>query len=98
MYNRWRKKSKYDYDVDSLVSSISSLDNEMSIKEYYDALKRLGYDSNRYNKIKNKNFYRELNYKRFINQAVNHLMYELEQEEKQIVNELQYELDGDYSK
>ena len=46
----------------------------------------------------NKNFYRELNYKRFINQAVNHLMYELDQEEKQIISEMQYELDGDYIK
>ena len=98
VFQRWLKKSKYDYDVDSLIMSVSSLDCEMSIKEYYDALKKLGYDSTRYNKIKNKNFYRELNYKRFINQAVNHLMYELDQEEKQIISEMQYELDGDYIK
>ena len=39
-----------------------------------------------------------INYKRFINQAVNHLMYELDQEEKQIISEMQYELDGDYIK
>ena len=98
VFQRWLKKSKYDYDVDSLIMSVSSLDCEMSIKEYYDALKKLGYDSTRYNKLKNKNFYRELNYKRFINQAVNHLMYELDQEEKQIISEMQYELDGDYIK
>ena len=98
VFQRWLKKSKYDYDVDSLIMSVSSLDCDMSIKEYYDALKKLGYDSTRYNKLKNKNFYRELNYKRFINQAVNHLMYELDQEEKQIISEMQYELDGDYIK
>ena len=31
-------------------------------------------------------------YKQFINQAMNHLEHELEQEEKQIINELEYEL------
>ena len=70
----------------------------MSISELYNAMKKLGYDSDRYNKLKNKYFYRELNYKRFINQAINHLMYELEQEEKQIVDEMQYELEEDYTK
>ena len=45
-------------------------------------------------KFKNRYFYRELNYKRFINQAINHLMFELEQEEKQIVSKIEYELDG----
>ena len=34
----------------------------------------------------------ELNYKKFINQAINYLEYELEQEEKQIINELEYDL------
>ena len=94
VFSRWIKNSNYNFDVDVLISTISTLDTEMSIKEFYDILKKLGYDSNRFNKFKNKYFYRELNYKRFINQAVNHLMYELEQEEKQIVNELQYEING----
>ena len=37
-------------------------------------------------------FYQELNYKKFINQSMNYLEYELEQEEKQIINELEYDL------
>ncbi len=98
VFQRWINKSKYNFNADDLITSVSSLDNDMSIKEYYDALKKLGYDSDRFNKFKNKCFYRELNYKRFINQAVNHLMYELEQEEKQIVSEMQYELEEDYTK
>jgi hypothetical protein len=98
VFSRWIKNSHYDYDVDSLVVSVTSLDSDMSVQEFYDILKKLGYDSDRYNKFKNKYFYRELNYKRFINQAVNHLMYELEQEEKQIVGEMQYELEDDYIK
>lgn len=98
VFTRWCENSHYNYDIDALIKSITSLDTDMSIKEYYDALKRLGYDANRYNKFKEKFFYQELNYKRFINLAVNHLMYELEQEEKQIINDLQFELEGEYKK
>ena len=98
VFTRWCENSHYNYDIDILIKSVTSLDTDMSIKEYYDALKRLGYDSNRYNKFKENFFYQELNYKRFINLAVNHLMYELEQEEKQIINDLQFELEGEYKK
>ena len=98
VFSRWIKNSNYNYDVDSLIASVTTINIDMSTKEYYDALKKLGYDSDRYNKLKNKYFYRELNYKKFINQAVNHLMFELEQEEKQIVDELQYDLEEDYKK
>ena len=93
VFNRWIINSKYNFDVDSLISSVSTLNYEMSSTEYYSALKKLGYDYEKYNKFRNKYFYKELNYKRFINQAVDHLMYELEQEEKQIINELQFELE-----
>lgn len=98
VFSRWIKNSKYNFDVDSLIASVSTLDTDMSINELYDTLKKLGYDSERYNKFKNKYFYRELNYKVFINRAVNHLMYELEEEQKQIISEMQYELEEDYSK
>lgn len=96
VFVRWLKNSKYNFDVDSLIVSVATLDTEMSVNELYDTMKKLGYDSNRYNKMKNKYFYKELNYKKFINQAINHLMYEIEQEEKQIISEMQYELENDY--
>lgn len=99
VFLKWINNSKYKYDVDSLISSAKVSDYDMSVTEYYKALNRLGYDVKRLNKFKNKYFYRELNYKRFINQAINHLMFELEQEEKQIVSQIEYELDGgDYIK
>ena len=94
VFERWIKNSKYSYNADILINSYATLDCEMSSTEYYNALKRLGYDYERYNKLKNKYFYRELNYKKFINQAVNHLMYELEQEQKQIISEIQYGLEN----
>ena len=93
VFKRWLRNSHYDFDVDSLIASISTLDTNMSVNELYSALKKLGYDSTRYNKLKSTNFYKELNYKRFINKAINHLYYEMEREEKEIVEQMQYELE-----
>lgn len=94
VFERWLKNSKYNsLDLDTVVLNSVTLDYEMSSTEYYNALKKLGYNYDKYNKFRNKNFYKELNYKKFINQAFNHLMYELEQEEKQIIAEMQYELE-----
>ena len=93
IFEKWIKNSNYDFNIDDLIRSATVLDYEMSSTEYYTALRKLGYDYDRYSKFKNKFFYKEVNYKMFINQAVNHLMYELEQEEKQIVAELQFELE-----
>lgn len=93
VFKRWLTNSHYNFDVNSLISSLDVPNGNMSVSEIYDCMKKLGYDEDRYNKYKSKYFYRELNYKRFINKAISHLMYELEQEEKQIVEELQYELE-----
>lgn len=93
VFSRWIKNSHYNFDVDFMLASATSIDTDMSTTEFYNALKKLGYDSNRYNKIKSKYFYQELEYKKFFNQAVDHLMYELAQEEKQIVEQMQYELE-----
>ena len=65
----------------------------MSTSEFYSIMKKLGYDKERYFKLKNKYFYRELNYKKFFHQAVNHWMDEIEKEEKEIINELEYTLE-----
>ncbi|MBQ8891316.1 MAG: hypothetical protein IJ068_00415 [Bacilli bacterium] len=93
IFYRWIQNSHYDFDVETLISSVATSNIDMSTTEFYNSLKKLGYDFERYNKFKNKYFYRELNYKSFINQAINHLMYELEQEEKQIIEEIQYNLE-----
>lgn len=98
IFKKWISNSGYDFDAEALILSVSSSNNDLSINELYDALKKLGYDLERYNKFKNKNFYRELEYKKIMNSAINHLMYELEQEEKQIIENLQYELEEGYYK
>lgn len=94
IFKKWISNSKYEFDVDVLINSVATINYEMSSTEYYNALKKLGYKYERYAKLKDKNFYREVSYKKFINKAINHLMYELEQEEKQIIEDLQYELEG----
>lgn len=93
VFERWIKNSNYNLNADDLVLSARVFEYEMGSTEYYTALRKLGYDYDRYNKFRNKYFYKELNYKRFINQAIDHLMYELEAEEKQIVSNIQYELE-----
>ena len=93
VFKRWLRNSHYDFDVASLIASVTTLDTNMSVSELYSALKKLGYDSTRYNKLKSTNFYKELNYKRFINKAINHLYYEIDREEKEIVEQMQYELE-----
>jgi len=94
IFDRWIKNSKYDLDLDYILNMSFSLNSEMSSTEYYNALKKLGYNFDRYNKFRKKYFYRELDYKKFIKEASDHLLYEYEKEEKQIIDQLQYELDG----
>ena len=93
VFARWLKKSKYDFDLESIIIKSSTLEYEMSSTEYYETLKRLGYDYDRFKKLKNKSFYKELNYKRFVNKAFDHLIYELEQERKNIISDMQYDLE-----
>lgn len=93
VFKKWLHNSHYDFNVDALISAVSTVDTNMSIQEFYSALKKLGYNSTRYNKLKTANFYRELNYKRFINKAINHLYSEMEREEKEIVEQMEYELE-----
>ncbi len=96
VFKRWCVNSHYNYDIDLLLSSLDIKDSNISMQDFYKYLKRLGYTYEKYNKLKSANFYKEINYKKFINQAMNHLEYELNQEEKQIINNIQYELWGDF--
>ncbi len=88
----WIKRSHYNFDIENIKLNLSTKD-DISTSELYTLLKKLGYNYERYTKYKNKYFYRELNYKKFINQAIDHLMYELDKEQKQIISEMQYELE-----
>lgn len=97
VFQRWIKNSGYDMDADSLLLSVKDLNVTMTTQEFYNALKKLGYPPKRFNTLRTRNFYRQLEYKRFIDSAIDHLMYELEREEKEIINQLEYELDEYYN-
>lgn len=92
VFQRWINNSKYKYNVDDLLLSIKGLKKDMSVHDYYKALSRLGYPKERYNKLRTKNFYKQLDYKKFVNSAVEHLLYEFDREEKEIINDIEYEL------
>jgi hypothetical protein len=92
--DRWIINSKYEFDSDILITSFKDLSSDMTSSEFYNSLKKLGYSYERYKKFKDKNFYKELNYKKIFNQAVGHVLYELEQEEKELVHNMDYDLNG----
>lgn len=93
VFERWIKNSKYDFNFDDLAKTFNVFEYEINSTEYYSILRKLGYDYNKYIKLKNTYFYKEMNYKSIINKAINHLMYELEYEEKQIISDIQYQLE-----
>jgi|GEM_PF-1747151 len=92
IFNKWLLNSKYNFNADILISSFNKEDTTITSNDLYKILKRLGYDYEKYKKYQQKNFYKDLNYKRFFNNALNHLLYELEREEKNLVEEMRYEL------
>lgn len=95
IFSSWIYNSKYGNDVDLLLLECYTDEKSLSSTEYYSAMKRLGYNYDRLKKIKDKNFYKELNYKIIVNRALNHLMYEYEKEQKELARELEYDLVGD---
>ena len=94
VFKNWINNSKYNMSAIELSKFIDSVDDnkEITSSEIYKILNKLNYDYDRYSKLKRKLFFQELNYKKFINQAMNFLEYELEKEEKQIINDLEHEL------
>lgn len=91
---KWISNSKFGLEINDVMMRITTLDNEMSSTELYNALKKLGYSYERYRNLKNKEFYKDLNYKIMINRSMKHLAYELEKEEKEIINQINYELEN----
>lgn len=95
VFQSWIGKSHYTNMIaDAVINSVETNNYDMTSTELYDTLKKLGYNYEKYKKIKDKNFYKELNYKRFINRAINHLMYEYEREQKEIQREMEFDLEG----
>ena len=91
--DNWIQKSKYNINPNDIMMELNNYNDDMTSVELYRILRRLGYDYDRYSKYKSKYFYRELSYKIFVNKAIDHLMYELDKEKKQIVSEMEFELE-----
>ena len=58
----------------------------MNLNEYHDLMKKLGYSYER--------LYKEIHYKKIVHSALMSLDHELSEEEKKIINQLNYELEG----
>lgn len=93
IFQKWIIKSNYDFDINYILGVCKTKDTEISSSDYYKILKKLGYNYDRYKKYKNKNFYKELDYKIMLNRAFMHLYFDLEQQEKMIQNQIEYDLE-----
>ena len=91
--DNWLKRSHYNFDLDYFMTLLKVDSIDIDKNSYYNIMKKLGYDLPRLSNFKNKNFYQEINYKMFINSAINHLLFEIENEEKNIERQIEYELE-----
>ena len=95
IFKNWVHRSHYNFDIQSFLNSMIFYNvQEMNLNEYHDLMKKLGYSYERLYKLKNKNFYKEIHYKKIVHSALMSLDHELSEEEKKIINQLNYELEG----
>lgn len=95
LINNWLKKSNINYDLDIILSAISSTKNDnINATDYYKALSHLGYSKERYDNLKSKSFYKSVRFKQFIKKANDFLLYEHKQEERFLQEILEKELQG----
>lgn len=91
--NGWKINSNAIIDIDLIYNNFIDAEKGLSSTDFYKIMKKLNYNYDRYSKVKSKEFYRELNYKILINQANKHLMLELENENKKLVENLDRDLE-----
>ena len=92
--SKWLKKSNISYDVDLLYSAVSNSREDINATDFYKALSHLGYTKERYDRYKNKSFYKNLRFKQFIKKANHYLMIENKKEEEFLLEILEKELQG----
>ena len=94
LLSKWLKKSNISYDVDLLYSAVSNSREDINATDFYKALSHLGYTKERYDRYKNKSFYKNLRFKQFIKKANHYLMIENKKEEEFLLEILEKELQG----
>lgn len=95
LIRNWLKKSNINYDLDLIISAISTNKKEvLNITDYYKSLSHLGYTKERYDNLKSKSFYKNVKFKQFIKKANDFLIFEHEQEEKYLREIMEKELQG----
>lgn len=86
LFQNWKKKSNYNFDTNLTLKLISEKQyHQFDKSEYLKALRSLGYNFEKYNNFKNNNFYREIKFKNFFDNALKNLMYENEKIDEEIL-------------
>lgn len=94
LLSKWIKKSKIDYDVDLIYIATSNSKDKINATDFYKALSHLGYTKERYDKYKNKSFYKNVRFKQFIKKASYYLKMENKKEEQYLLEIFEKELQG----
>ena len=97
IFNNWKIKSNYKFNVSEYLQVISKQNfKNLDKNEFNSALRTLGYYYKKYNNIKSKEFYKELNFKSLFSKALNTLMYENDKVDSEINQMKERELYGMY--
>jgi hypothetical protein len=93
LFNDWKRRSNYEFDTNVFLSFLAKKEFGMFTKEeYFKALRSLGFNHKKYISTKSRDFYKEVEYHKFFNQALNNLMYENEKVEQKILEEKERDL------
>ncbi|MDD3453631.1 MAG: relaxase MobL [Bacilli bacterium] len=86
IFTNWKNRSNYTFEVLSTIELLSKIEyKEFDKNEYFKALKTLKYNSKKYDNMKNKNFYKEIRYRNFFDNALRTLLYENEKVDEEIL-------------
>lgn len=86
IFTNWKKRSNYSFDVLATIDILSQKKyKDFDKNEYFKALRTLKYNPDKYAKMKSQNFYKEIRYRNFFDNALRTLMYENEKTEEEIL-------------
>lgn len=86
LFSDWKRRSNYQFDTNLLIDKLEKKEYLMFNKqEYFKALRSLGFSHKKYVNTKTRDFYKEIHYRNFFDQALKNLMYENDKVDAEIL-------------
>ena len=90
---KWFYRSNYNNFNDFYNKIISNNDNKpLTTSEFYKTMNNLGISNSKYQKLRDSFYTKRYLYNKLIESAINHVMYENERIEKEIVEMIDYQI------